>query len=120
MENEAALTYNLDKLYGYVGKEYNVVKEMVGIFIDTVPKQVELMREGLEASDFIQVSKAAHMLKPSLDIFGVDDQYYPIRDIENLVITAENQEYISRLIFDLDMRIQQLVEQLKTDFNFHG
>ncbi|MBS4059288.1 MAG: Hpt domain-containing protein [Bacteroidetes bacterium] len=109
--------YHLTRLYEYVGKEAGPVKEMVDIFLHSTPEILDQMAEAAENQDFEIIYKTAHMLKPSLHIFGIDDMYNPVREIELLAKKKENFNAIYLLIAQLQLRMEFVIQQLRDDFD---
>ncbi len=108
--------YHLTRLYEYVGKEAGPVKEMVGIFVNSTPEILNEMANAMENQDFDAIYKTAHMLKPSLHIFGIDDMYNPVREIEQLAKKKENFNTIYLLTAQLQLRMEVVIQQLRDDF----
>lgn len=108
--------YHLTRLYEYVGKEAAPVKDMVGIFVNSTSELLDQMANAAENQDFEIIYKTAHILKPSLHIFGIDDMYNPVREIELLAKKKENFNVIYPLIAQLQLRIEAVIQQLCDDF----
>ncbi|MDP3445676.1 MAG: Hpt domain-containing protein [Ignavibacteria bacterium] len=109
-------SYDLSKLYNFVGTDPAIVKEMVVLFITTIPPQVQLIITGLNEKNYGQVSKAAHAIKPSLDVFGIAEMHDPIRTIESNAKSGENIEELTVFADQLDKVIVQVISELNRDF----
>lgn len=108
--------YKLDKLTSYIGEDPVVVRDMVQIFIQSGASLLNEINTGVELKDYEMVTKAAHALKTSLDIFGIDDQYHPIREIELLSKNKAEHETLLKLSKQLNLRLRLALDQLAEDF----
>lgn len=116
MNSDINKGYHLTRLYEYVGKEPGPVKDMVEIFLNSTTETLSQMSDAFDNHDFEKVYKTAHSLKPSLHIFGIDDMYKPIREIELLAKNKENLNTIYLLIAQLQLRMEFVIQQLRDDF----
>lgn len=82
MENKQP--FRLDKLTQYIGDDPDQIKEMIRIFLDTIPPDIELMKEFMEKEEWFEVYKLAHRIKPSFEVFAMDDILEDIKKIEHL------------------------------------
>ncbi|MBS4057930.1 MAG: Hpt domain-containing protein [Bacteroidetes bacterium] len=108
--------YRLNKLIEFIGDDTASVTNMVGVFLHSTPDLVDQIRQGFADNDLVKVGKAAHMLKPTLDIFGIDSMYDTIRAIE---LNAKNMEHLDQLgdqINALSNELDRVYAQIKTDF----
>ena len=109
-------SYNLRKLKSFVGEDIAVIREMVEIFIQTNKDLLSQIVEGQKVNDLDKIYKAAHAMKPTLDIFGLDDLYIPIREIESIGKTKNNIENLTALVEQFENRLQPILKQLSIDF----
>jgi len=76
--------YTLDKLSQYVGGNEDEIIEMIGIFLETITKEVNMLPELAEKQEWQSIYKIAHKIKPSFDIFAMDEILIDIKNIELL------------------------------------
>lgn len=117
MPNQASNQYHLTKLYSFIGEEPGPVKEMVVIFLQSSTELLQDISTGLTLQDFEKISKAAHKLKPSLDIFGIDDMYDTIREIELNARNKTNPDLIKQRIDQLENRLKAAMLQMREDYS---
>lgn len=79
-------TFSLDKLKEYVGDDPQQVKEMLQIFLDTVPDDVEQMNLYFQEKNWPELYKLAHRTKPTFKVFEMDDIYSEIKIIEAIAM----------------------------------
>ncbi len=47
------------------------IKKMIALFIETVPQNVEALKQSLQSGNWEQVAKMAHKLKSTVDSMGI-------------------------------------------------
>ncbi|MES2484651.1 MAG: histidine kinase, partial [Bacteroidota bacterium] len=77
-----ALHYNLSKVYAISDNDPDFARQIVTLFLEEVPAEVINIREGLKEKDHNRVYHAAHKIKPTLDLLGMDLAYDDIINIE--------------------------------------
>ncbi len=93
--------FSLENLSQYVGDDPNQIKEMIKIFLDTTPPEIDLMKDFAEKQEWFEVYKLAHRMKPSIEVFAMYDLLEDVRKIEH--IAHENNsdntllEYLDRV-----------------------
>ncbi len=106
MTQNANKLYHLDKLENFMSNDQAAVKNMVGLFLQTTPELLASINKGFQEKDAALLTKSAHTLKPTLDIFGIDAMYDPIRKIEKAgkenTMNAETEQLIDQLNQILD------------------
>jgi HPt (histidine-containing phosphotransfer) domain-containing protein len=110
-------SYNLRKLIDYIGDNEETIKEMVGIFLKSANELSGQMMEACVANDLESVSKAAHKLKPSLDIFGIDDLAIPIKQIEQSYKNNESCTSVFVIVRNLNNRLLFVMKQMRDDYS---
>ncbi len=115
--NEHNSTYNIKKLVEYVGDNEETIKEMVSIFLKSAPELLGQMLEAYDKGDLDATSRAAHKLKPSLDVFGLDDLGDPIRKIEQAFKNNGSPKMILPFIELVKSRLTNVLQQMHDDYN---
>lgn len=95
---------NLNFLREHTQSAPDLMIEMIEIYLDQTPQMIKAMKSALLNSDWQVIKAAAHKLKPSFRIMGIDKDYKmlaieierlatdkaPVFEINNLVIELEN------------------------------
>jgi HPt (histidine-containing phosphotransfer) domain-containing protein len=116
MSKPKVRSYNLKKLIDFIGEDEAAIHNMVSIFLSSTPELLEKIKGGFVEGDMVAVGKAAHMLKPTLDIFGVDNMYDPIRRLEMLAKGNNGGNETKKIIQDLDETLAVVFQQIKADY----
>lgn len=70
MKNEC---FDLSGLEQYVGNDPEQTKEMIQIFLDTMPAEVELIKSHAADKRWVEVYKLVHKIKPSFEVFRMTE-----------------------------------------------
>lgn len=107
--------YKLERLSQYVGNDVNQIKEMIALFLDTIPPDINQLQEMADKKEWHNVYEIAHRIKPSFDVFEMDDIMNDIRKIEHLArennVEGNLVDYIKKLSEKFDKVILSLQEE---------
>src|SRR6185312_5860946 len=82
MTVENSRLYDLSMVQSVSGGDEGFIRKMVALFIDTVPQNVQDLKNALEAENWEQVGKTAHKLKSTIDSMGIKSIRQEIRTVE--------------------------------------
>jgi len=108
--------YHLDKLIGFVGDDPAALANMVSIFLQTTPELLETINLSFNQKYSEKIAKAAHSLKPTLDVFGIDSLHSIIRKIEQKARTKEIDNELFELINKLNSVLEEVFNSLKINY----
>lgn len=95
------------------GNDPDILKEMINLFISSLPEQMEELKKAKANKDWPNVGAYAHKMKPNLDMLGVEVLYEPIRFIEKNGKAEENLEQVAEEVDKMDGKINEVVSQLE-------
>lgn len=110
------MIYSLDKLNDMADGDEEFVHSVIAVFLEEVPFDLQLLETALLASNFDQVYKLAHKIKPNVDLLGMEQTRAAALEIETLGKSAANLSEIERIFPILKKDIEQVVSELKKDF----
>jgi HPt (histidine-containing phosphotransfer) domain-containing protein len=85
----------ISRLKAYVGDDLEQVKDIISLFLSTMPEHLEQLKKSIESKNVTKIKNIAHTIKPSLDILGFSD----IKDVaSNIVEMTKNGENDSEVI----------------------
>jgi HPt (histidine-containing phosphotransfer) domain-containing protein len=103
---------DLSYLKNMAGGSFEVIKEMIDIFVEQVKEISSEMQKTLIEKDYLVLSKLAHKAKSSVSIMGMTDL---ANDLRNLEISShegkETEKYagiVDRFINDCNIAIEEL------------
>ena len=105
--------YNLNQLKEIAAGSDEFVEKMVNMFLEMTPELLNRIGSGLQLQDWDKVKAAAHKMKPSLDMMGIDSLHTVVRSIEEKAKSQQDLEAIPELYFKLEEILQDVFEQLK-------
>ena len=111
-----ALQYNLSKVYEISENDVNFVRQVVILFLEEVPVEMKLIKVGIVEKDYRKVYTAAHKIKPSLDLLGMDLSYDENLEIMNWAKSEGKRKEIKETFKSLQSRVELALKELKKDF----
>lgn len=112
-----ALTYNLSKVNELSDNDPDFARQIVTLFLEEVPPEVKNIREGLKEKDYTRVYQAAHKIKPTLDLLGMDQAYEDILIIEAWTKVKGKKKEIKGVVKNLRHRVDDTIKELQKNYN---
>jgi HPt (histidine-containing phosphotransfer) domain-containing protein len=112
-----ALNYNLSKVYAISDNDTEFAKQIVTLFNEEVPAEVKNIRRGLKEKDHNKVYHAAHKIKPTLDLLGMDLAYEDVLAIETWSKAEGKKKEIKDVVKSLKNLVGLTIKELKKDYS---
>lgn len=112
-----ALTYNLTKVHAISDNDVDFAKQIIELFLEEVPVEVKNIKKGLKEKDHQRVYQAAHKIKPTLDLLGMDMAYEDVIAIEKWGRAEGKKKEIKEVVKSLRHRIDETLKELKKDYD---
>jgi HPt (histidine-containing phosphotransfer) domain-containing protein len=112
-----ALNYNLSKVYAISDNDVAFAKQIVVLFVEEVPTEIRNIRDGVEEKDYDRVYHAAHKIKPTLDLLGMDLAYEDILVVEKWSKAQGRRKEIKDVVKSLKDQVSLTLKELKKDYN---
>lgn len=81
---------DLTYLKNMSGGSPEIVKEMIGIFVEQADEYIRDMQVHLDQKDYLALGKLAHKAKSSISIMGMNDLAADLKTLE--LLTKDNSE----------------------------
>ncbi len=107
--------YNLSSLLQAVGNDKASLKEMVQIFLDTLPQALEDLHKNIEKGNWETVRSIAHSAKSNIDMIQVKSSFVKIKEIETLASEAKETDKIPLLLKEIEKEMNVVFEGLKEE-----
>lgn len=123
-ENETLDSVTNTPLYDLTGLEElshgdeKFVKHMLQLFVKVSNEAITELEDALENSDYQQISKTAHRIKPSIDNMGIVTLKDKIRALEKFPADGDS-EARKKLIMLVKDTLKKVSEQLISDLKSH-
>ncbi|NQU34722.1 MAG: Hpt domain-containing protein [Bacteroidetes bacterium] len=112
---EVKKPYSIEKLSQYVGGDPKQIDEMIVLFLDTVPPEIIQLSQLTKQEKWPEVYKLAHRIKPSFEVFAMDDILEDIKKIEHLARENNVEGSLSYYIQQLSNKFLGVTKLLKQE-----
>ncbi len=89
------------------------VKNILTIFIDTMPANADSLQKAGNEQNYESISKIAHKMKSSIDLLGIHSLKYTIRKLENVVVGdteySAHIEMVRNTLKDVIVQLKKIV-----------
>ncbi|HLI93018.1 MAG TPA: ATP-binding protein, partial [Puia sp.] len=107
--------YDLTMVQSVSGGDEGFIKKMVALFVETVPQNLQELKNALAAKNWEMVAKTAHKLKSTIDSMGIKSIRDQIRTVEANAKQGESLETIPALVETIDSTITDCIVQLQAE-----
>lgn len=107
--------FDLTNLNEMLGGDQKAIFQMVKIFLQATPESLSELNKSYQKEDYDGVSKLAHKLKSSVDIFCVNDIKQDIRRLENNTRDNINIDEVPELVEKINTILNLAIEQVKEE-----
>ena len=111
-----ALNYNLSKVHAISDNDPEFARQIVVLFTEEVPAEMVKIKEGLKEKDYSMVYHAAHKIKPTLDLLGMDIAYEDVLAVEKWSRAEGKKKEIKETVKSLKNHIALTLKELKKDY----
>ena len=111
-----ALQYNLAKVYEISENDIEFALQIANLFLQEVPDELKSIKEGIDEKDYTKVYSAAHMIKPSLDLLGMDLAYDENLQIMKWSKSNGKKKEIKETYKSFKAYIDLAIKEIKKDF----
>ena len=109
--------YNLKQLEDLSSGSKEFISEIVSVFIQEIPSQIDSIKEALEENNIESLSKIVHKIKPSIELLGIISITEHIRVLEKSTDIKNNRVELNRLFSKIKIDIDNTIKELKIEFN---
>ncbi len=112
---ESNKLFDLTNLDEMLGGDRQAMLQMVKIFLQATPESLTELNNCFKKDDLDGVSKLAHKLKSSIDIFAISEIKNDIRRLENLARENVNVEEIPGLMEKVNSVLNEAINQVRLE-----
>src|SRR6478672_4027444 len=102
-----ALHYNLSKVYALSENDDDFVMAIVSLFVNEVPSDLLLVKEGINEGKHQQAYASAHKIKPSLDLLGLTQAFEDVLQIEQWGRSEGKRKEIIEIYKSLEHQVEK-------------
>lgn len=115
MAIESKKLFDLTNLNEMLGGDQKAIYQMVKIFLQATPESLSELNKSFQKNDYDGVSKLAHKLKSSVDIFCVNEIKQDIRRLENNTRESINIDEVPELVHKINTILNLTIDQVKEE-----
>ena len=115
MSQDTKKLFDLTNLNEMLGGDKKAIFQMVKIFLQATPESLSELNKCFQKNDLDGVSKLAHKLKSSIDIFCINDIKQDIRRLENNTRDNINIDEVPQLVEKLNNILDNAIEQVREE-----
>ncbi|MFC4740879.1 Hpt domain-containing protein [Flavobacterium ponti] len=112
-----ALHYNLAKVYEISENDTDFAHQILVLFLEEVPTEIKNIKKGIKEKDFKKTYAAAHKIKPTLDLLGMDLAYDEVNLILNWAKAEGKKKEVKEVYKSLKSHINLSSKEIKKNHN---
>lgn len=112
---ESRSSFSLSILSDYVGNDEVQVKEMIMLFLETIPQEIEEIIKLSQQEEWIEVYKIAHRIKPSFKVFAMEDILDDLMKIEQIAKENNTENSLDSHLARLSSNLTQVITLLNKE-----
>ena len=112
---ESKRLFDLTNLNEMLGDDKKAILQMVKIFLQATPESLNELNKCYQKNDLEGVSKLAHKLKSSVDIFAITDIKQDIRRLENNTRDNINLDEVPELVEKINTILNAAIQQVEEE-----
>jgi hypothetical protein len=116
MNNKQRL-YNLQKLYEIENKDDAFIKEVVSLFLNTVPPVSKALVKAAAEKKWEDVYFLAHKMKANIDLLNIQSIQKEIRIVEENARAKESLDHMAEKVKFINSIIQRCAIEIRDDFD---
>lgn len=117
-EQEGKL-YDLTTIEEISGGSREFMRDMMQLFIETMPRLANEMVASLEAKNWGGVKAVAHQVKPTMELMGITSLHQDVITIEKNAMYEKDLDIIPALVEKFYTIINKIVEALTVEIKFY-
>ena len=108
--------YSLEYLKSISGGDQEFIDDMIQTFVNSVPEELERIKNFMEQSNWLKVGEEAHKFCSNLMYLELESIKEIAGEIETLGLAVEHTEQIPVLFVKLTNACLEIIQELKKDF----
>jgi hypothetical protein len=110
---QSEVLFSLKEIDSIADGDAAFLKEMLAMFVSTMPEYIEEMKGYLSAKDWVNLSRSAHKIKASVHTMGIRSIYETIQAIEDKGKGRGSKRELESMVNQVVLVMQCVVEDLK-------
>lgn len=119
IQEQQGSLYSLSTIEEISGGSREFIRDMMQLFIETMPRLADDMVKALEQQNWVGVKAVAHQVKPTMDLMGITSLKDDVVAIERNIQNQTDMDIIPGLVEKFYAIIQKVVDALKLEIRFY-
>ena len=107
--------FNFTEIEKFTGRDPFALKDMIGIFLKSVPETLSEINKAYKENDHEQFRYYSHKLKSSIDLLSIWELKAEIRLLENCSESDFHSPKIGKLIRTLNTTLDELLPEIEKE-----
>ncbi len=112
-----ALHYNLAKVYEISANDNDFALQILNLFLQEVPHELEIIKEGIKTKDFQKAQASSHKIKPTFDLLGMDLAFDEVVQIMDWASNEGQKKDIREIFKSLKERVELTSKEIRKNHN---
>jgi len=108
--------YSTEKILMYVGNDKDQCHEMVDLFLDTIPPEIENLSKAVFSKDWNLAYEISHRIKPSIEIMQIENSWELFSEFDTKLSQRIDLDNINDLYMEILKGLKLAISQIKEDF----
>lgn len=108
--------YNEQQIMGMSNTKPEFAEKMIGLFLKTMPSDLELLEKSAQIRDWEMVERTAHRMKSAIRGMGITVAVKQVKQVEEIAHKRPIDLNIHPLIKELNQILRNVLTQIKTDY----
>ncbi|UPT65632.1 MAG: Hpt domain-containing protein [Sphingobacteriales bacterium JAD_PAG50586_3] len=119
IQEQQGSLYSLATIEEISGGSREFMRDMMQLFIETMPRLADEMVEALNNQNWAGVKSVAHQVKPTMELMGVTSLKDDVVVIEKNAMQQTDLDIIPALVEKFYAIVQKIVDALRTEIKFY-
>ncbi len=111
------MIYSLDKINEMADGDQEFIQSIISVFLEEVPVDLGELEQAVEASDYDQIYKLSHKIKPNVDLLGMEATRILALEMETMGKNQADLPGIRERFPRFKKDVEQVISELRLDFN---
>jgi HPt (histidine-containing phosphotransfer) domain-containing protein len=101
----------------YVGNDQTQCKEMINLFLETIPMELNKLKIAINKNDWIKAYEISHRIKPTMEILQIKNANKEFVEISTKIHQKIDLDSISDIFSKILENVNLAIEQIKIDYS---
>jgi len=109
--------YSTEKLKNYIGDDKSQCKEMMKLFVNTIPAEFDDLALAIKQKDWSKAYEISHRIKPSMEILMIKNANEECVELHAKLHQKLDLDSLPQMFAKIHENVKLAIIQIKQDFN---